>query len=305
MKACAICGQQAHRGSICQDCRAALKRARDETVSRFQPLVLAGAGGGSLSDPPHRDERRRALRPVGRPPSSIPLPEPIDTGAPRANGSRFVWAIVSLMVLAVIVVAAGVINGAIEAARSAAQTASAAAPAAQTSPAAAPAEPAPAPVTAERTEPVVPPMPREPAAGGSVQDEVTARMHLAPVAPPVVAAPPGRPPRATGRARPVLPETPAAASAPAVESRPVAPSGTAQTATPPVRRATAAAAALAIQAQTRDDRWERMAGAMQACSTREFLGRLICEQKVRFEYCEGYWGQVTQCPGGGPVNDHG
>ena len=296
MKACAICGQQAHRGSICQDCRAALKRARDETVSGFQPLVLAGAGGASLSDPPHRDERRRALRPVARPPSSIPLPEPIDTGARRANGSRFVWAIVSLMVLAVIVVAAGVINGAIEAARSAAQTT----PAAAAEPV-----PAPAPVIAERTEPVVPPMPREPAPGGSVQDEVAARMHLAPVVPPVVAAPPARPPRAAGRARPVLPETAAPANAPAVESRPAAPSATAQTATPPVRRATAAAAALAIQPQTRDDRWERMAGAMQACSTREFLGRLICEQKVRFEYCEGYWGQVTQCPGGGPVNDHG
>lgn len=297
MKACAICGRQAHRGSVCQDCRAALKRARDETVSRFQPLALAGAGGAAITDPQLRDERRRALRPVARTPASIPLPEPIEVGAARANGSRFVWAIVSLMVLAAIVVAAGVINGAIEAARSAAQTP----PAPSAAPASEPA-PAPAPVVAERAEPVIAPMPRETTVGVGVQDEVAARMHLAPVLPAAVVTPPAvAATRPAGRARTAVPEAPPAT----MEARPVAPPVAApETASAPVRRPTATAASGATRAQPRQDRWERMAGAMQACSTEEFLGRVICEQKVRLEYCEGYWGQVAQCPGG-PVNDHG
>jgi hypothetical protein len=35
-----------------------------------------------------------------------------------------------------------------------------------------------------------------------------------------------------------------------------------------------------------------------------FLGRVVCEQKVRLQYCEGQWGKVPQCPGG-PNADHG
>jgi hypothetical protein len=34
-----------------------------------------------------------------------------------------------------------------------------------------------------------------------------------------------------------------------------------------------------------------------------FLGRVVCEQRVRLQYCEGQWGKVPQCPGG-PSADH-
>ncbi len=43
---------------------------------------------------------------------------------------------------------------------------------------------------------------------------------------------------------------------------------------------------------------------MGACAGEEFLGRIVCEQRVRFDYCDGYWGQKVQCPGN-PQNEQG
>jgi len=43
------------------------------------------------------------------------------------------------------------------------------------------------------------------------------------------------------------------------------------------------------------DRWETMNAALAACSRESFLAGVMCTERVRYEYCEGFWGQVPQC----------
>ena len=38
--------------------------------------------------------------------------------------------------------------------------------------------------------------------------------------------------------------------------------------------------------------------------TGNLFARVGCEHVARAQYCDGYWGQVAQCPGG-VANDHG
>ena len=45
------------------------------------------------------------------------------------------------------------------------------------------------------------------------------------------------------------------------------------------------------------DRWTRMADELSRCTREDFIARVICDQRVRFRYCGGYWGKVPQCPG--------
>jgi hypothetical protein len=47
-----------------------------------------------------------------------------------------------------------------------------------------------------------------------------------------------------------------------------------------------------------------MADEIAQCGGNGFFSGVICEQKIRIRYCEGYWGQAAQCPSGIP-NDHG
>jgi hypothetical protein len=52
------------------------------------------------------------------------------------------------------------------------------------------------------------------------------------------------------------------------------------------------------------DRWQMMAEAMAQCSPAKFFSRLACEQRTRNRYCEGFWGQVPQCPSA-PAKEQG
>jgi hypothetical protein len=52
------------------------------------------------------------------------------------------------------------------------------------------------------------------------------------------------------------------------------------------------------------DRWQVMADSISRCGREGFFAGVICEQRVRIKYCEGYWGQAAQCPSG-ISNDHG
>jgi hypothetical protein len=45
------------------------------------------------------------------------------------------------------------------------------------------------------------------------------------------------------------------------------------------------------------DRWETMNGALANCSRENFLAGVVCTERVRLQYCEGFWGQVPQCKG--------
>ncbi|MGH8714602.1 MAG: hypothetical protein ACREYB_11415, partial [Casimicrobiaceae bacterium] len=57
------------------------------------------------------------------------------------------------------------------------------------------------------------------------------------------------------------------------------------------------------QPAPRKDVWQEMKDAIARCPADEFLARVVCEQRVRLQYCDGHWGQVPQCPGG-PSVDH-
>ena len=65
---------------------------------------------------------------------------------------------------------------------------------------------------------------------------------------------------------------------------------------PPPVRAPQVAAAPAPQAPV-VDRWTRMTDELSRCTREDFIARVICDQRVRFRYCDGYWGRVPQCPG--------
>jgi hypothetical protein len=45
------------------------------------------------------------------------------------------------------------------------------------------------------------------------------------------------------------------------------------------------------------DQWQTMRDALTACDREGGLGGFICGQRVRVQYCDGYWGKVPQCPG--------
>ena len=43
------------------------------------------------------------------------------------------------------------------------------------------------------------------------------------------------------------------------------------------------------------DRWERMNAALATCTSETLLAGVMCTERVRYQYCEGFWGQVPQC----------
>jgi hypothetical protein len=45
------------------------------------------------------------------------------------------------------------------------------------------------------------------------------------------------------------------------------------------------------------DRWQNMRDAQAECDRLGIFDGLICGQRVRIQYCEGYWGKVAQCQG--------
>ena len=45
------------------------------------------------------------------------------------------------------------------------------------------------------------------------------------------------------------------------------------------------------------DRWSQMSDELSRCTREDFISRVVCDQRVRFRYCNGYWGKVAQCPG--------
>jgi hypothetical protein len=54
----------------------------------------------------------------------------------------------------------------------------------------------------------------------------------------------------------------------------------------------------------RPDRWQLMSDAIARCPRSDIAGRFFCEQRLRAQYCEGYWGTVPQCASI-PSNEHG
>jgi hypothetical protein len=57
------------------------------------------------------------------------------------------------------------------------------------------------------------------------------------------------------------------------------------------------AAPVATAASPAVDRWTQFAEELHRCQSETFLSRVVCDQRVRIRYCDGYWGKVAQCPG--------
>jgi hypothetical protein len=45
------------------------------------------------------------------------------------------------------------------------------------------------------------------------------------------------------------------------------------------------------------DRWQTMRDAQAQCDRQGLIDGLICGQRVKMQYCDGYWGKVAQCQG--------
>jgi hypothetical protein len=259
---CTICGKATLPGAmLCVPCKAALKRARYVTVQE------------SIRRPSIIDARRlaRRARPAdSRPADSIPRPE----SPPRARVSPDVIKSlpsgrrVLVMLLGVIVaLAAAAYFGQRELGANAQNEGSTAPPAAV--------RPA-TPENLARTQPpavepaavVVPPTVAP--GGGALAKEKAPEIKPAAVkrtklaANATFATADGDPPDAV----PPPPEPPKPALAPEPPSpRPV------------------------------PDRWQNMRDALAECDRLGMFDGLICGQRVRIQYCEGYWGKVAQCPG--------
>lgn len=63
---------------------------------------------------------------------------------------------------------------------------------------------------------------------------------------------------------------------------------------PPAAVAPAPALAPAPPVQ---DRWAQMSEELQRCQKESLFSRVVCDQRVRLRFCDGYWGKVSQCPG--------
>jgi hypothetical protein len=81
-------------------------------------------------------------------------------------------------------------------------------------------------------------------------------------------------------AAPVITAPSAPAAPPQIAAHPVAPASGMATAPSPVV-----------------DRWAQFAEELHRCQAEAFLSRVVCDQRVRIRYCDGYWGKVAQCPG--------
>ncbi|MEO8739170.1 MAG: hypothetical protein ABI537_05640 [Casimicrobiaceae bacterium] len=53
----------------------------------------------------------------------------------------------------------------------------------------------------------------------------------------------------------------------------------------------------------RPDPWQQLNDSLARC-TGGLFDRIVCDQRVRAQFCDGKWGQVPQCPTRAPI-DHG
>ena len=119
-------------------------------------------------------------------------------------------------------------------------------------------------------------------------------VNVAPSPPPTdVAEPAGAPPV------PAKPRSAVRAKAVPVPMGPPAPEAAPEPPPPPV----VVAAAPPPPAPRPLDKMQLLAQAFAQCPQESLLPRMICEQKARLQFCDGYWGRSPQCPNGAPENN--
>ncbi len=268
MKKCLICGRASLPGAkLCADCSSARKRAFAATVT--QPLLAAAsARTGTRLLKPSQSVAATARRSAER----ALMAKAVTPSSPpiaESHGRRNVWPI-ALVVAALVVTATFAARRSFVTPKTESPVATEqAAPASLEPVAVAPPQPA-ATFTAKPglAAPIADPAAKQdaaPATRGDAAKRAAARSRALPVE---VVPPPAEP-------APVV-QTLAAAPAPP----PAAPRET-----------------------PRVDPWQAMNESLARC-TGGLFDRIVCDQRVRAQYCDGQWGQVPQCPSRAP-NDHG
>ncbi len=268
---CMICGRGTLPGAkLCLPCRSALRRARDDTVSELLPL------------PRRRDALayQHAHTVTGTPPRT--------SAAPREKKARIAKRVPAparslpysgwqLAGLAMTVLVLAILGG-----RAARQSHDSLADIRDP-------RPSVAPVVETRVSPT--------ALAAEARDSATLSVLPAPV-------------EASPQADPVPPEIARKERAKPVRARVAVarPTPVADTVTafgPPIEDAASAVpVAKPDVASAPADRWQLLSARLSGCAGGNFFARVACEHAARAQYCEGYWGQVAQCPTG-IANEHG
>ena len=116
--------------------------------------------------------------------------------------------------------------------------------------------------------------------------------------------------------RPLPPHPATSRTHAAQANKPAAPMTTTKAAEPPGAQSQAdttapavthahVAATSTLAAAHSADRWQRLDEEIAQCTRADFITRVICGQRARFRYCNGYWGKVPQCPGSPSTADRG
>jgi hypothetical protein len=267
---CLICGRSTLPGAkLCADCRSARKRAFAATVT--QPLLMAAGAGSRLLKPSQSvaaTARRAAERALFvRPPPAEPA---------RAQSRQPSRADLVLLATAVATI---LLAGALAAQR----LDRAKAESTQIS---------------EQAGTAVQTMPR---AGETSAQAATQPTPLAELTARAVAAMQTAEPPAPPAAKPDAPKHTVARqrAPPGVVAAPPEPAlGTQTLAVAPV------AAPVMTREAPRPDPAQVMTENLAQCANGGLLDRILCDQRVRREFCDGKWGKVPQCQSGVP-NDHG
>jgi hypothetical protein len=271
---CRICGRRAPRGArVCEQCKAALKRARQvpAVVSRFLPLAISGPVSNGRDGGPRRASPARRAHWFAAPP--VP-------------GTWGVCAAIVIFGMAVAVTGYLAVQE-IEDDSDRAAT-----------------------VVVGFHEPVA--VPRSTAATGTTatlgsrspaeRNEAARDAYAGPALAPAPVAPKRYPRIAVADSKaagPDMPSSYAGTQTPSGESEAAqGPADEAGGSAPMGARAPAAIG----DAPSVPDRWEAMNAELARCSRENFIVGIVCDQRARWQYCEGYWGQVPQCRAGSRVD---
>ncbi len=269
---CRICGRKAPRGTkLCEQCKAALKRARQvpTVVSQFLPLAISGADSGRRRDSGHR--------------RVSPAPRSSWFATPAVPGTLGACAAIAIFGAAVAVTGYFAVQEIED------EPDRVGAVAVETrGPVAAPR--APSALETRAADAVVAPISAELNETGP-DAHVAAARALAPL--PVAPKPYARIARADAKV--------ARSAVPSSEARPQTPSTESEaTQVPPDEAAGSASTANLAPAAIEDapsvpDRWQAMNAELARCARDNFIAGVLCDQRTRWQYCEGYWGHVPQC----------
>jgi hypothetical protein len=272
---CLICGQLSLPGAkLCLDCKAARKRAFDVTVT--QPLLAAAGGARGAAAPLRLFKPSQSVPDVARRAAKMALAaqaqSKIASESPlrRAGQWPIIVGAIGIVVVAVLIGFAGHWFGASKSDTFVAVPNER--PGAQDSPAAA---------SIARSS-----APGATAAGAAASVPVVA--NPAAVLPPAAATKADVAARPNARQRPE--KAPIALPPPEPSPPPVV---VIERPPPPV-----------VREVPRPDRWQLMNEAITRCPRDDMSSRFSCEQRLRAQYCEGFWGQVAHCASI-PYTDHG